>query len=69
MPGCSELLETLTLLSEYRGIGIPDGFRSIAWRLTFRHPERTLRDKEVAGRRDKVVRTLEGELGVRQRTT
>jgi len=64
-----ELLESLTLLSAYRGAGIPDGFRSIAWRLTFRHPERTLRDKEVAGRRDKVVRTLEGELGVRQRTT
>jgi phenylalanyl-tRNA synthetase beta chain len=64
-----ELLESLALLSEYRGAGIPEGFRSIAWRLTFRHPERTLRDKEVAGRRDKVVRTLEGELGVRQRTT
>jgi phenylalanyl-tRNA synthetase beta chain len=64
-----ELLESLTMLSEYRGAGIAEGFRSIAWRLTFRHPERTLRDKEVAGRRDKVVRTLEGELGVRQRTT
>jgi phenylalanyl-tRNA synthetase beta chain len=64
-----ELLESLTLLSEYRGAGIADGYRSIAWRLTFRHPERTLRDKEVAGRRDKVLRTLEGELGVRQRTT
>ncbi|MGE5729322.1 MAG: phenylalanine--tRNA ligase subunit beta [Gemmatimonas sp.] len=64
-----ELLESLTLLSEYRGAGVQNGFRSIAWRLTFRHPERTLRDKEVAGRRDKVVRTLEGELGVRQRTT
>jgi phenylalanyl-tRNA synthetase beta chain len=64
-----ELLESLAMLSEYRGTGIPEGFRSIAWRLTFRHPERTLRDKEVAGRRDKVVRTLEGELGVRQRTT
>ena len=63
------LLESLTLLSEYRGAGIADGLRSIAWRLTFRHPERTLRDREVAGRRDKVVRTLEEELGVRQRTT
>ena len=64
-----ELLESLTLLSEYRGSGIADGFRSVAWRLTFRHPDRTLRDKEVAGRREKVLRTLEGELGVRQRTT
>ena len=64
-----ELLESLSLLSEYRGAGIADGFRSVAWRLTFRHPERTLRDKEVSGRRDKVLKTLEGELGVRQRTS
>ncbi len=64
-----ELLESLSLLSEYRGAGIAEGFRSVAWRLTFRHPERTLRDKEVAGRRDKLLKTLEGELGVRQRTT
>jgi len=64
-----ELLESLTLLSEFRGAGIADGFRSVAWRLTFRHPERTLREKEVSGRRDKVLKTLEGELGVIQRTT
>ena len=64
-----ELLEQLTLFDEYRGNTVPNGFRSLAWRLTFRHPERTLRDKEVAGRREKLLRTLEGELGVRQRTT
>jgi phenylalanyl-tRNA synthetase beta chain len=64
-----ELLERLTLFDEYRGDGVPTGHRSLAWRLTFRHPERTLGDKEIAGRRDKVLRTLEGELGVRQRTT
>lgn len=64
-----ELLESLVLLSEFQGAGIADGFRSIAWRLTFRHPERTLREKELSGRRDKVLRTLEGELGVIQRTT
>lgn len=64
-----ELLESLTLLSEFRGAGIAEGFRSVAWRLTFRHPERTLREKEVAARRDKMLKILEGELGVRQRTT
>ncbi len=64
-----ELLERLTLFDEYRGEGVPAGQRSLAWRLTFRHPERTLRDKEIAGRRQKLLRTLEGELGVRQRTT
>ncbi|MGH7647997.1 MAG: hypothetical protein ACREND_07750, partial [Gemmatimonadaceae bacterium] len=64
-----ELLERLVLFDEYRGDAVPNGYRSLAWRLTFRHPERTLRDKEVAGRREKLLRTLEGELGVRQRTT
>lgn len=64
-----ELLESLLLFDEYRGEGVPGGYRSLAWRLTFRHPTRTLRDKEIAGRRDKLLRTLEGELGVRQRTT
>ena len=64
-----ELLESLSLFDEYRGEGVPAGVRSLAWRLTFRHPTRTLRDKEIAGRRDKLLRTLEGELGVRQRTT
>ncbi len=64
-----ELLERLELFDEYRGEKVPEGYRSLAWRLTFRHPERTLRDKEIAGRRERLLRTLEGELGVRQRTT
>ena len=64
-----ELLERLDLFDEFRGAGIPEGFRSIAWRLTFRHPDRTLRDKEVEGRRDKLLRILENELRVRHRTS
>jgi phenylalanyl-tRNA synthetase beta chain len=63
-----ELLERLTLFDEFRGGGVPMGARSLAWRLTFRHPERTLREKEIEGRRQKLVRTLEGELGVRTRS-
>ena len=63
-----ELLERLALFDEFRGTGLPAGMRSVAWRLTFRHPERTLRDKEVSGRREKLLRALEEELGVRQRT-
>jgi phenylalanyl-tRNA synthetase beta chain len=64
-----DLLERLALFDEFRGAGLPPGMRSVAWRLTFRHPERTLRDKEVSGRREKLLRALEEELGVRQRTT
>jgi phenylalanyl-tRNA synthetase beta chain len=63
-----DLLETLTLFDEFTGQGIPEGSRSLAWALTFRHPERTLMDKEVQGRSEKIVKALEGELGVRQRT-
>jgi phenylalanyl-tRNA synthetase beta chain len=63
-----ELLERLTLFDEFRGGGLPPGTRSIAWRLTFRHAERTLRDKEVSSRRESLLRALEEELGVRQRT-
>lgn len=63
-----DLLERLELFDEFRGQGIPAGHRSVAWRLTFRDATRTLRDKEVDGRRQKILRTLETELGVRTRT-
>ncbi|HXQ76855.1 MAG TPA: hypothetical protein VN797_01545, partial [Gemmatimonadaceae bacterium] len=64
-----DLLETLTLFDEFIGQGIPEGSRSLAWALTFRDRERTLKDKEVQGRTEKIVKALAGELGVRQRTT
>ena len=63
-----DLLEQLVLFDEFRGAGIPNGSRSLAWALTFRHPERTLRDREVQGRTAKIVKSLEEELGVKQRT-
>ena len=62
-------LERFELVSEYRGPGVPEGARSVTWRLTFRHPARTLTEKEVDAWQRKLLRTLETELGVRQRTT
>ena len=64
-----DLLESLVLFDQYTGQGVAVGTRSLAWRLTLRHPERTLRDKEIEGRRAKILRALEDELNVRQRTT
>ena len=64
-----ELLESLTLFDEFIGQGIPEGSRSLAWALTFRAPERTLKDAEVQSRTEKIVSALQGELGVRQRTS
>ncbi|MGH7636257.1 MAG: phenylalanine--tRNA ligase subunit beta [Gemmatimonadaceae bacterium] len=64
-----DLLERLALFDQYTGQGVAPGFRSLAWRLTFRHPERTLRDKEIEGRRGRILSALEKELDVRQRST
>lgn len=63
-----DLLERLDLFDEYRGDGIGTAHRSLAWRLTFRHPERTLREREIEGRRAKILGALEEELHVRLRT-
>ncbi|HET7458269.1 MAG TPA: phenylalanine--tRNA ligase subunit beta [Gemmatimonadaceae bacterium] len=62
-----EILESVALVTEFRGAGVPDDARALTWRLTFRHPERTLSTKEVEGRREKLLRTLDSELGVKQR--
>ena len=63
-----EMLESLLLVDEYVGKNIESGYRSLAWRLTFRHPERTLSAKEIEGRRTNVLRHLEKTLNVRPRT-
>jgi phenylalanyl-tRNA synthetase beta chain len=63
-----DLLEKLELFDQYTGVGVDSNHRSLAWRLTFRHPERTLRDKEIEGRRSKILGALEQELHVRQRS-
>jgi len=64
-----DLLERLEVFDLYEGEGVEAGYRSVAWRLTLRHPERTLRDKEIDGRRAKILSALQSELNVRQRTT
>ena len=64
-----ELLESILLFDEHTGGKIEAGSRSLAWRLTFRHPERTLSAKEMEGRRTNVLRHLEKTLNVRPRST
>ena len=63
------MLESVALVDEYVGKNIDPGYRSLAWRLTFRHPERTLTAKEIEGRRSNVLRHLERTLNVRARTS
>jgi phenylalanyl-tRNA synthetase beta chain len=63
------LLERVELFDRYVGRGVEPGHQSLAWRLTFRHAERTLRDREIEARRSDIVRALADELNVRQRTS
>jgi phenylalanyl-tRNA synthetase beta chain len=63
-----KLLESVELFDLYVGAGVEPGYRSLAWRLTFRHSERTLRDRELDARRSDILRAL-AELNVRQRAT
>jgi phenylalanyl-tRNA synthetase beta chain len=64
-----KLLESVELFDRYVGAGVEPGYRSLAWRLTFRHSERTLRDRELDARRADILRALADELNVRQRVT
>jgi phenylalanyl-tRNA synthetase beta chain len=64
-----DLLEKLELFDLYTGDGVERGRRSLAWRLTLRHAERTLRDKEIEGRRARILAALQQELDVRPRTS
>ena len=61
------LLETVEPFDLYRGKGIPDGTRSVAYRLRFRAPDRTLTDKEADAAVKRVLSKLKEEHGVERR--
>ena len=62
------MLEEVFPFDLYRGKGVPEGARSVAYRLRFRAPDRTLTDDEVDAMFDRVLRRLSEELGVERRT-
>ncbi|HYF39113.1 MAG TPA: phenylalanine--tRNA ligase subunit beta, partial [Gemmatimonadales bacterium] len=58
------LLERVEVESDYRGPELPAGVRSVAFRLVFRAPDRTLRDAEVDQAETRLLAALADELGV-----
>jgi phenylalanyl-tRNA synthetase beta chain len=70
-----ELCESIELFDLFRGAGIPEGHRSLAFHLVYRDPKattdpdhaRTLTDKEVDERHAEVVRAATDQLGGRLR--
>jgi phenylalanyl-tRNA synthetase beta chain len=57
------LLVDLALFDVFRGAGVPDGSRSLAYRLRLQAFDRTLTDTDIAGIRDKVVASV-AKMGV-----
>jgi phenylalanyl-tRNA synthetase beta chain len=59
------LLESAAVFDEYRGAGLAG--RSVAWRLVFRDPARTLRDAEADTALGRVLNALRSEFGIERR--
>ncbi len=63
------ILESYTLFDVYQGAQLPEGKKSVAYNLVYRHKDKTLTDKEVGKVHDKIIRTLEHVLGGVLRTS
>ena len=62
------LLDTVELFDEYRGENVPEGQRSLAFRLNYRSQERTLTDSDVEPVHQKVRDSLVEKFGVSLRS-
>jgi phenylalanyl-tRNA synthetase beta chain len=62
-----DTLVSVVEFDRYQGTGIPEGKVSLALRLTFQSPERTLTDTEVEGATTDVVELLARECGAVRR--
>lgn len=61
------LVTGVVLFDLYTGSPVPPEKKSLAFRLTFRSPERTLTDEEVASLQDQIIERLGRELGAELR--
>ncbi|MGI6730756.1 MAG: phenylalanine--tRNA ligase subunit beta [Anaerovoracaceae bacterium] len=57
------LLESFRLFDVYRGKQVAEGSKSVAFTLTYRAKDRTLKDEEVIKVHDKILKALKDELG------
>ena len=57
------LLTDITLFDQFRGLQIGDGNVSMAYRLTFTAPDRTLTDNDLVKIRPKIEKVLKQRVG------
>ena len=65
--GAGDILESVGLFDVYRGDQVGEGNKSLAYRLTFRAPDRTLTTEEVSALRDAAVAAAAAAVGAVQR--
>ncbi|MBX6377298.1 MAG: hypothetical protein IRY95_02010 [Clostridia bacterium] len=63
-----ELLESAELFDVYQGEGVAPGCRSLAFRLRYRAPDRTLTEAEVAEVHERVRKAVASQLGASLRS-
>ena len=62
-----EKLEAVSLFDVYQGDNIPNGYRSLAFSLTFRIPDRTLQDEEVNTIMEAIIKAAAERFGAQFR--
>lgn len=68
MQECGEgILQSIRLFDLYEGAQIPNGYRSLAYTLSFQAMDRTLRDEEIQAVIDAIEKKLESSLRVQVR--
>ena len=63
------IVQSVRLLSLYRGAGVPPGSKSLAFRVVMQHTERTLTDAEADAARDALVALLGEKFSAKLRTS
>ncbi len=63
-----QLLKEISLFDIYTGKQVPEGKKSLAYRLTFQSDEHTLTDEEVDKVQEEIIKKLAAELGASLRT-
>jgi phenylalanyl-tRNA synthetase beta chain len=62
-----KLLDSARLFDVYRGPGVPDGKKSLAFSLSYRNSDRTLTEDEVQPVHEKLLRKVAGAVGAELR--
>jgi phenylalanyl-tRNA synthetase beta chain len=63
------IVQSVRLLSLYRGTGVPSGSKSLAFRVVMQHTGRTLTDAEADAARDALVALLGEKFSAKLRTS